>query len=68
MNRNKRYWRICCALVILLSILSFTPLVIPVGISKPFFLGMPYTLWVGMLIAFLLVFLVFIGTKVRDWE
>lgn len=64
-ERKTRYWRICTTLVILLIIITFTPLIIPVGIYKPMFLGIPYTLWVCFLITVALVVLTFIGSKVH---
>lgn len=65
MKARKLIWYICCATVLILSILAFSPLVIPQGVSKPEFLGMPYTLWMGMLVSILLVVMTFIGTKVH---
>ena len=43
------YWKLCCAAVILLSILCFTPLVIPAHEYRPLLWGLPRTLWAGML-------------------
>jgi len=62
-KQNEKPWKIIIALVILLSVLSFTPLVIPSGKNAPFLLGLPYTLWMGMLVAFIIVFLTFLGTR-----
>lgn len=64
-QRNQLYWRICIAFALLLTILTFTPLVIPVGIYRPTFLGMPYTLWMTILITILYVVLTYIGTRVH---
>jgi len=64
-ERKNRYWRICVALVVVLIILTFTPLIIPVGVYKPMFLGIPYTLWVCFLITVALVVLTFIGSRVH---
>jgi len=44
-------WRLCCAAAIALSILSFTPLVMPVDEIEPMLFGVPRTLWMGFLIA-----------------
>jgi len=46
-------------------ILIFTPLVIPVGKSDPFLLGMPYTLWMGILVSLILLGLTIIGSLVH---
>ena len=62
-KQNETPWRIICGIVIVVSALCFTPLVIPVGEAEPFFMGLPYTLWVGMLAAFFLVFMTYLGTK-----
>ena len=59
------YWRICVALAILLTALTFTPWVIPVGTYQPELFGLPYTLWVSVLITVLLVLLTYIGTRVH---
>ena len=44
---------------------TFTSLVTPKGVYRPEFLGMPYTLWVGILEAFILVGITWIGTRVH---
>lgn len=64
-ERKTRYWRICTALVAVLILITFTPLVIPGGVYKPMLMGIPYTLWVSFLITAVLVFLTFMGTKVH---
>lgn len=48
--RKRTRWRICYGTAILLSIITFTPLVTPVGVYEPVVLGMPRTLWVGILV------------------
>ena len=62
---NSRVWKVCVVLVIILSALTFTPLVIPAGRFQPEFFGMPYTLWVSILLTVLLVLLTYIGTWVH---
>ena len=47
--------------VIFLSILTFTPVVIPQHIFHPELFGLPYTLWMGILVYFGFVTLIFIG-------
>ena len=61
--KSKRYWIICFAALILV-VITFTPLVIPYGVYKPEFLGLPYSLWVGILISIGLVVLTFIATRI----
>lgn len=65
MKRNIRYWRICVILVVLLIILAYTPLMLPHGVYKPMFMGLPYTLWTSILITISLVALTYIGSKVH---
>jgi len=66
MNRKKTVlWRIYAALVCLIIVITFTPLIIPQGIYKPTVLGIPYTLWVSMLITIVLVLLTYLGSKVH---
>jgi len=54
-------WTICCGLVILIGILTLTPIVIPHGIHQPEFMGMPYTLWTGISVSLLLWIITYIG-------
>jgi hypothetical protein len=58
-------WRICIFVVILLTALGLSPVVIPMGIFKPSFLGMPYTLWMGSLVCICLVLMTYIGSRVH---
>lgn len=62
-RKRRLYWRLCYGAVILLSLLTFTPLVTPLGTYRPFLLGVPYTLWVGMLITIALVALTYAAGK-----
>lgn len=47
----------------LLSIITFTPLVIPYGVYEPQLLGMPRTLWVGILLTILLVIVTYFAGR-----
>jgi hypothetical protein len=40
-------------------------LITPSGVHKPELLGMPYTLWVGIIEALILVGITWIGTRVH---
>ncbi len=62
---NSRAWKLCVALVITLSGLTFTPLVMPAGRFQPELFGIPYTLWVSFLLTVSLVLLTYIGTRVH---
>lgn len=66
MNKNKIYWRICSALVIILTVIVFTPLVIPQNVYKPLLFGIPYSLWTSFFITVALVTITFIGTKIHS--
>lgn len=58
---KNRKWLIIKILAIFISFLAYTPLVIPQNIIKPFFLGMPYTLWIGIIISITLIILTILG-------
>jgi len=64
-QRKMINWRISIIGVILLTALGLSPVVIPVGVFKPGFIGMPYTLWMGILVCVCLVLMTFIGSKVH---
>lgn len=58
-------WQLCGTLVILMVILTFSPLITPKGQSGPFLLGMPYTLWSGILLSLILLGLTIVGSLVH---
>ncbi len=47
MSNNSR-WTFLAVAVFVLAAVSFTPLVIPYGVTEPYFLGLPRTLWAGL--------------------
>ncbi|HSG32615.1 MAG TPA: hypothetical protein VLB82_13845 [Thermodesulfobacteriota bacterium] len=62
-------WSCLSIIVIILAILAFTPFVIPYGITEPYVLGLPRTLWAGMLISifiYLILLLAMITSKDED--
>ena len=63
-NRGSLSWRLCYAGALLLCVLTFTPLVIPSGQFKPLLVGMPRTLWAGILVYVGLVLLTLIATSI----
>ena len=65
MKKQCRAWKLCIAGMVALCVLSFTPLVIPAGQSTPMVLGVPRTLWLGILIYAAMVVLTWIGTRVH---
>ena len=54
-------WTLVRCLFVFTCALVFTPLVIPPAESTPYFLGLPYTLWVGLGLSFLLMILIIVG-------
>ncbi len=62
---KKTIWKICCITVVIMAILTFTPLVTPVGRTGPEVMGVPYTMWVGFLQTVILVLITWVGTKVH---
>lgn len=63
--QNEKLWTFCKIAVGLLIMLTFSPLVTPAGVHEPALMGMPYTLWMGIIVAFLLVGITWIGTRVH---
>ncbi|MDH3709248.1 MAG: hypothetical protein OER04_05150 [Cyclobacteriaceae bacterium] len=62
---KNRLWTFCRIAVGVIVLITFTPLVTPPGIKEPFFMGMPYTLWLGITITLLIVALTWLGTMVH---
>jgi len=55
-------------LAICTFIVSFTPLVIPKGQSQPFFIGIPYTMWMGFLVSIFFVLLTLLVSLTQKGE
>ena len=64
-QRKTIYWRICIVAVIILAALGLSPAVIPQGVYQPGLLGMPYSLWAGILVTLGLVLMTLIGSRVH---
>jgi uncharacterized membrane protein YkgB len=64
MEKNKRIWRLCIVSVIIIIIVTFSPLVITPGKIQPFLFGLPYTLWIGILLTIALVIITLIAGNV----
>lgn len=62
-QKRRLYWRLCYGAIIVLSVLTFSPLVIPSGTFRPMLFGMPYTLWVGIVFTVLTVVLTYGATQ-----
>ncbi len=61
MKRNKRIWQFCVAAVIVIIAITFSPLVIAPGKIQPFLFGLPYTLWIGIVLTIVLVVITLIA-------
>lgn len=57
----KSAWRVIVISVFICSIIQFSPWVLEEKINAPYFLGMPFTLWFGILISLLIVLLTALG-------
>lgn len=66
MRHKKRIWIVVRIVLVVISILVFTPLVIPKGVYEPELFGMPYTLWVGIVVYFSFLSLILIGVSVHS--
>ncbi len=68
MKNKKLIWKLCVAAVLLIIIITFSPLVIAKGKIEPFFFGMPYTLWMSALLTMILVAITFFAGKILPDE
>ena len=59
---KKNIWTICKILFIVLSIVTFTSIVIPAEQTNPTLYGLPRTLWVGLLISLSFIVLTILGS------
>ena len=66
MRNTKRIWTTVRIAIFVISILVFTPLVIPKGVYTPELFGMPYTLWVGIVVYGAFLSLILIGVSVHS--
>ena len=57
----KLAWRIIVISVFICSTVQFSPWVLDKKMNTPNFLGMPFTLWFGILISLLIVLLTALG-------
>ena len=69
MNK-KQLWNLCRIAVIILIPVAFSPLIIPKGVHRPELMGMPYALWMGMLLYIVLILITWVGTLVHPdrWD
>lgn len=57
----KNTWRLIVVAVLFCSVLQFSPWALAQNKLEPYLLGMPFTLWFGILITILLVLLTAAG-------
>ncbi len=65
MTTRRLLWILCCIIAVSLLVLTFTPVIIPQGQHEPELLGMPYTLWTGILLSMTMVGITFLATLVH---
>ena len=53
----KKRLRVINILAVILTITVFTPLLVPKGVYTPMVLGLPYTLWLGVLFTVIFIIL-----------
>ena len=63
MKNKKLIWKLCVAAVIVIILITYSPLITPEGKYTPSFLHLPYSLWTTILLAFILVALTYIGGR-----
>jgi uncharacterized membrane protein len=66
MKTKKIFWDLCRLSAIILSIIVFTPLVIPEGVYLPGLFGLPYTLWMGMCVYGAFIILIVAGVYLHS--
>jgi len=64
MKFKKIWWT--DSIFIIMTIASFTGLLIPAGQINPKFVGIPYTVWVGVLFCILYVIVAYIASKLQE--
>lgn len=64
-NKKLIYWRITWISALIVALITFTPLVTPQGEYAPMVLGLPRTMWAGILVAVVLVVLTLVASYVH---
>ncbi len=64
-TRKKILLRLLTIAALVLSCITFTPLVIPYGKHEPSLFFFPYTIWTGLIVALLLVLVTYLATRVH---
>jgi hypothetical protein len=66
MNKLKIIWKGIIISFFIISFLIFTPFVIPKGIWTPELFGIPYSLWIGIVIYLTFLCLTIIGISIHS--
>jgi len=66
MKKKKLYWRLCVIAVVIIIVVTYSPLVLATGRTTPSFLHLPFTLWVTMVLALALVLLTYAGSRITS--
>ena len=64
-NRNTRPYYMLIIMAFMLSMATFTPLVMPYGVHTPTLFHLPYTLWTGLITALLFVLITWLAVRVH---
>lgn len=66
MDKKKTYWKwLLDAMAIIAFIATFSPLVIPQNESAPFLFGIPYTMWMGILVSIFFVLITYLASTLN---
>ncbi len=60
---KNKIWLVIRVVFVFISLFSFSSFVIPQNVYAPMLSGIPYTLWVGILISISLLILIIIASK-----
>ncbi len=66
-NKRKKIIRyLLVGVALILTVITFTPVILHPGKIEPKLLSMPYTLWTSILITILLVLLTYLVSRLQD--
>ncbi len=64
-TQKRSIFRLLALIAVILSCLTFTPLVMPYGRYEPTLFHLPYTLWTGLIVALLFVLVTYLATRIH---
>ena len=68
MKKKSKFLWLTDICFVLLTIASFTGILIPAGQTDPSFLGAPYTVWMGVVFCILYILLAYIASNLQREE